>query len=98
MAEKPRETGKEETADKKAVALKYEMGKDRAPKVTAKGKGYIAEKIIEVAREHHIPLHEDKEMVQVLEALDLDMEIPSELFRAVAEVLAFIYRMNKKMK
>jgi flagellar biosynthesis protein len=82
---------------KKAVALKYQLGEDRAPRVTAKGKGHIAEKIIEVAREHHIPLHEDKEMVDVLDALDLDMEIPTELFRAVAEVLAFIYRMNKKI-
>jgi len=82
---------------KKAVALKYQLGEDRAPRVTAKGRGHIAEKIIEVAREHHIPLHEDKEMVDVLDALDLDMEIPTELFRAVAEVLAFIYRMNKKI-
>lgn len=82
---------------KKAVALKYEMGKDRAPRIAAKGSDLIAEKIIEVAREHHIPLHEDKEMIQVLDALDLDMEIPPELFRAVAEVLAFIYRMNKKI-
>lgn len=87
----------EELADKKAVALQYEMGQDRAPRVTAKGKGLIAEKIIEVAKEHNIPLHEDKEMVQVLDALDLDTEIPTELFRAVAEVLAFIYRMNKKI-
>ncbi len=84
-------------AAKKAVALKYDIKKDRAPHITAKGKGHIAEKIVELAREHNIPLHEDREMVQVLEALDLNMEIPPELFRAVAEVLAFIYRMNKKM-
>ncbi|MCP5051074.1 MAG: hypothetical protein GY940_28175 [bacterium] len=84
--------------EKKAVALQYEMGKDRAPKVVAKGKGYVAEKIIEIAEEHGVPLYEDKELSQVLEALDLDTEIPGELFRAVAEVLAFIYRMNKKMK
>jgi flagellar biosynthesis protein len=91
-----KEKGKSEgVADKRAVALKYDLGKDRAPHVTAKGRGYIAEKIVEVAREHNIPLHEDREMVQVLEALDLNMEIPPELFRAVAEVLAFIYRMNK---
>jgi flagellar biosynthesis protein len=88
---------KKEIQDKKAVALKYELGKDHAPKVTAKGKGYLAEKIIEVAEEHGVPLYEDKELSQVLEALDLDMEIPTELFQAVAEVLAFIYRMNKKM-
>lgn len=96
MAEKRNEIP-EELADKKAVALQYEVGQDRAPRVTAKGRGLIAEKIIEVANEHNIPLHEDKEMVQVLDALDLDTEIPAELFRAVAEVLAFIYRMNKKI-
>jgi len=81
----------------KAVALKYEMKKDRAPRVVARGKGEIARKIIEIAKEHNIPLYEDKELSQVLEALDLDTEIPTELFRAVAEVLAFIYRMNKKV-
>lgn len=87
----------EKDKDLKAVALKYEMEKDRAPRVVAKGKGEIAQKIIEVAKEHNIPLYEDKGLSQVLEALDLDTEIPAELFRAVAEVLAFIYRMNKKV-
>ena len=82
----------------KAVALTYDMEEDRAPRIVAKGKGDIARKIIEVAEEHNIPLHRDEEMVQVLEALDLDTEIPPELFRAVAEVLAFIYRMNKTLK
>ena len=66
-------------------------------RVVARGKGEIARKIIEIAKEHNIPLYEDKELSQVLEALDLDTEIPTELFRAVAEVLAFIYRMNKKV-
>jgi len=87
----------EKDKDLKAVALKYEMKKDRAPRVVARGKGEIARKIIEIAKEHNIPLYEDKELSQVLEALDLDTEIPAELFRAVAEVLAFIYRMNKKV-
>ena len=81
---------------KKAVALKYNKGKDRAPKVVAKGKGYIAEKIIETARENNVPLYEDKNLSQVLEALDLDTEIPSELYRAVAEVLAFAYIVSGK--
>ena len=82
----------------KAVALKYEATKDAAPKVVAKGRGFIAEKIIEIARAHNVPLHEDQNLVQVLEALDLDTEIPPDLYRAVAEVLAFIYRLNKKLK
>lgn len=83
--------------DKKAVALQYDMETDRAPKVVAKGKGPVAQKIIEVARENNIPLYQDHELSQVLEALDLDTEIPPQLFRAVAEVMAFIYRLNKKM-
>jgi flagellar biosynthesis protein len=82
---------------KKAVAVKYEKEKQSAPKVVAKGKGHIAEKIIQIARENHIPLYEDKNLTQLLEALDLDIEIPTELYRAVAEVLVFIYRLNNKM-
>ena len=81
----------------KAVALKYEKDKDAAPRIVAKGRDFIAEKIIKTARAHDVPLHEDKNLVQVLEALDLDTEIPPELYRAVAEVLAFIYRLNAKM-
>jgi flagellar biosynthesis protein len=80
----------------KAVALKYNKKKDAAPKITAKGRGIIAEKIVETARAHNVPLHEDKNLVQVLEALELETEIPPELYRAVAEVLAFIYRLNNK--
>ena len=81
----------------KAVALKYEKEKDAAPRVVAKGRGSVAEKIIETAKAHRVPLHEDKNLVQVLEALDLETEIPPELYRAVAEVLAFIYRLNGRM-
>ena len=81
----------------KAVALKYETEKDSAPRVVAKGRDIIAEKIIETAKAHNVPLYEDKNLVQVLEALDIDTEIPPELYRAVAEVLAFIYRLNAKI-
>ena len=81
----------------KAVALKYNKEKDAAPKITAKGRGVIAEKIVETAQAHHVPLYEDKNLVQVLEALELETEIPRELYRAVAEVLAFIYRLNAKV-
>jgi len=80
----------------KAVALTYDTRKDKAPRVVAKGKGYLADKIIEIARQHNVPLYEDHNLVQVLEALDIETEIPSELYQAVAEVLAFIYRLNNK--
>ena len=82
----------------KAVALKYDSKKDTAPRVIAKGRGNMAEKIIDVANAHNVPLYEDKNLVQILEALDLETEIPPELYRAVAEVLAFIYRLNSKIK
>ena len=80
----------------KAVALKYDRKKGNAPKVTATGRGEIAEKIIEIAQAHNVPVYEDKNLVEVLAALDLETEIPPELYRAVAEVLAFIYRLNSK--
>ena len=78
----------------KAVALKYDTKKDLAPRIIAKGRGNMAEKIIEVAKAHNVPLYEDKNLVQILEALELETEIPPGLYRAVAEVLAFIYRLN----
>ncbi len=78
----------------KAVALKYDNKKNKAPRVIATGRGDIAEKIIEVAKAHNVPLYEDKNLAQLLEALELETEIPPELYRAVAEVLAFIYRLN----
>ena len=81
----------------KAVALKYDRAKDHSPKVVAKGRDLLAAKIIAVAKEHDIPLYEDKNLVQVLDALDIDMDIPPELYRAVAEVLVFIYKLNGKL-
>ena len=79
---------------KKAVAVQYEEGKDRAPRVAASGKGLVAEKIIGIARRSGVPLYEDQDLVHVLAALDIDAEIPPELYRAVAEVLVYIYRLN----
>lgn len=82
--------------EKKAVALKYEAQAQRAPKVVGKGRGKVAEHIIRIAQENDIPLHEDKDLAQMLEALDIDTEIPPKLYKAVAEVLALIYRLNKE--
>ncbi len=80
----------------KSAALKYTYGKDSAPRLVAKGSGKIAEKIIEIAKAHGIPIREDKQLVEVLSSLDLYQEIPQELYQAVAEILAFIYSLNKK--
>lgn len=78
----------------KAVALKYDRNADAAPKVVAKGRGHLAEKIKQVAQASGVPIMPDENLVQVLEALELDLEIPPELYRAVAEVLVFVYRLN----
>ena len=81
----------------KAAALRYDRAKDGAPRVVAKGRGHVAENIIAVAREHGVPLHEDPNLAETLNALDLETEIPPELYRAVAEVLIFIYRLNGRL-
>ena len=81
----------------KAVALHYEAGHDRAPRVTAKGQGLLAQRIIDIAREHGVRIHEDPDLVALLSKLDVEAEIPDELYRAVAEVLAFVYRLNQRM-
>ncbi|MEW6328012.1 MAG: EscU/YscU/HrcU family type III secretion system export apparatus switch protein [Thermodesulfobacteriota bacterium] len=79
---------------KRAVSLKYEPVKDRAPKVTAKGQGVIADKIIALAKENNIPIHEDPDLVEILSKLDLEEEVPPTVYILVAEILAFVYRMN----
>jgi flagellar biosynthesis protein len=81
----------------KAVALRYEQARESAPRVVAKGSGYVAEQIIAIAREHRVPVHTDPDLTEVLGALDLELEIPPELYRAVAEVLVFVYRLNGKL-
>lgn len=79
---------------KKAVALKYEPGRDKAPHVTAKGAGQVADKIIELARRHGIPVKDDPDLVEILSKLDIQEEIPAELYVIVAELLAFVYKLN----
>lgn len=73
-----------------AAALKYKPGENDAPQVVALGKGTVAQQIITVAREAGIPIHEDPELAYTLSSLEVGQEIPVELYRAVAEVLAFI--------
>ncbi len=80
--------------DKKAVALKYDQLKDRAPRVIAKGKGHVAEHILATAQKHTIPVYQNKALVNMLMALEIDREIPPELYKAIAEVMAYVYRMD----
>ena len=81
---------------KKAVALRYDPHKNRAPKVTAKGVGEVAERIIALAREHNVPVKDDADLVEVLSRLDIEEEVPGDVYMVVAELLAFVYKMNGK--
>lgn len=90
-----------EEPDKKipvAVALKYEAGKDMAPKVAAKGKGPIAESIIKIAEELGIAIREDASLVEILSKIDIDTVIPLEAYAAVAEILNFVYKTNARAR
>jgi flagellar biosynthesis protein len=83
---------------KMAAALKYDAAQSKAPQVAASGRGTIAEKIIELAREKGIPIQYDPDLVQVLSKLKVGAEIPVELYRAVAEILAFVYSQNENQR
>ena len=74
----------------------YDKKKQKAPKVTAKGKGETANNIIKLAKENDIPIQEDKELVEMLSKIELDKEIPPNLYKAVAEVFSFIYKSSSK--
>ena len=80
----------------KAVALVYDQGKANAPQVVASGKGDIAAKIIETARKAGVQIKEDPNLAELLTKIPLGEEIPEELYRAVTEILAFVYRVNGK--
>jgi flagellar biosynthesis protein len=82
--------------NKLAVALTYERGLDEAPKLAAKGKGLMAEQIIELAKRHNIEVRKDADLVTLLSKLDVDMPIPLEAYAAVAEILAYVYKANAK--
>ncbi len=79
-----------------AVALKYDMEAGGVPTVVAKGKGEIADKIIELAQENDVHIHENPELLEILIRLEIGDEIPEALYRAIAEVIAFTYELKSK--
>jgi flagellar biosynthesis protein len=81
-----------------AIALKYNQDQDLAPKVLAKGKGKIAENILEKAKELDIPVQKDPSLAELLGKLDINETIPDELYGAVAEVFAFIYKLDRNIE
>jgi flagellar biosynthesis protein len=94
MAGEQRPYGEKEP--KKAVALHYDQEQGSAPRIVAQGRGAVAEQIVSVAKEHQVPLHEDRGLVETLLAFELGKEIPPELYQVVAEVLAFVQHIDKR--
>ncbi|MBY4675972.1 EscU/YscU/HrcU family type III secretion system export apparatus switch protein [Marinobacterium arenosum] len=97
MNEKIERTARTDTTDldKQAVALRYEADKG-APYIAAKGRGLIAEQIIELAEQHGVHMHQSPELVDVLVRLELGEEIPEALYRAIAEIIAFAYSLKNE--
>lgn len=87
----------EEKTKKTAVALAYHP-EEEAPKILAAGKGFLAEKIIEVAQEEHIPVHKDEKLADTLSKLEIGDYIPKELYGVVAEILVFVDRVEGMKK
>lgn len=81
---------------KKAVAVKYDPQQGEAPVVKAKGKGLVAERIIELAKEHDVPIYEDPSLVELLHKIELNEQIPEELYTVMAEILTMVYKLDQK--
>jgi flagellar biosynthesis protein len=87
----------EESGEKKrtAIALRYDVEKDAAPLVLASGRGVVADEILRIADENEIPLYENPKLAELLSKLELDAQIPAELYTLVAEVLFYVYQLDK---
>jgi flagellar biosynthesis protein len=79
----------------KAVSLQYKKGKNAAPKITAKGQGWMADRIIKMAQKNNIPIREDKDLLHLLSEIDVGQEVPESLYKVVAELLAWVYQLNQ---
>ena len=86
---------KENKKNKSAIALRYDVDKDSAPLIIASGRGPVANEILRIAEDSKIPLYEDPELAKLLSKLELDSEIPAELYTLVAEVLFFVYKLDR---
>lgn len=79
-----------------AAALKYDPVGHEAPQIVASGRGFMAEEIVRLAKEHNVPLHEDAQLVEALSRLEITESIPRELYAVVAEVLAYVFRIDQE--
>jgi len=80
----------------KAAALRYDTSKENAPRVVAKGEGTSAENIIKIAELHDLPIKKDEDLIELLSKVELDKEVPELLYKAVAEVFSFVYKISKE--
>ena len=78
-----------------AVAMRYDVEKDKAPLILASGRGAVADEILRIADENKIPLYENRDLAQMLAKLEIDAEIPPQLYVLVAEILFFVYKLDK---
>ncbi len=90
------ENQKKKDGIRRAVALQYKPEKHQAPIISASGRGWLAERIVKLAREHRIPIVEDTSLVKVLGSLSLGEEVPRELYEAVAAVYAFVMEADRR--
>ena len=88
----------ESTAISRAVAIQYDQEDEPVPRVTAHGKGFIAEQILEIAFANDIKVRSDADLIEILDKVEVDTPIPLEAFAAVAEILAYVYKANAGMK
>ena len=80
----------------KAAALRYDTNKENAPRLVAKGEGKTAQNIIKIAELHNLPIKKDEDLIELLSNVELDKEVPDALYKAVAEVFSFVYKMSRK--
>ena len=80
----------------KAVALRYDADKENAPRIIAKGEGQVAQNIIKIAELNELPIKKDADLIELLSKVELDKEVPEALYKAVAEVFSFIYKVTNK--
>ena len=92
----PKSFKKKRFLGRSAAALQYDEKKDPAPRITALGFGHVADRIVELAKTHRVPIHEDPHLANLLAQLDIGQFIPPELYHLVAEVLVFIYALDEK--
>lgn len=81
---------------KKAAALRYDREKENAPRMIAKGEGKVADNIIKVAELHNLPIKKDEDLIELLSKVELDKEVPEALYKVVAELFSFVYKVTKK--